>query len=261
MEGLRVVRVAGTSIVVVDHDGVGEDRAEEVLEPLKSVYSVEGPDLVELHLYRDLASLSLELSRAGAEAGVVLNAFFPVAFEAWSGVPRVHVAVRDALETLGGRVYRVFLVHEAVHSILHGGVEYYVLEYTGNPLASYLAATSLKDLEVHGYMALKGFTRELAVLKEYWAGVLGSVWQPYSIEEFFDVLRAATVWVALGEEPPATGTGLGRVFRVQARLLEEWRSRGVRPWEKRLEYAGAVEELLESTGLAQFNRWVPGYRV
>jgi hypothetical protein len=250
LEGTRLVRVGNTKIIVVYHDYIEESRVEAVLGPILSVYKREGPELVELHLYRDVSRLTLELSESESRAGVSVSAVFPITYEVWSGIPRIHVAIQEALEEHDRETSRALLVHEAVHSVLHNSLEYYLSEHSVDPVVFYVAATSIKDLEVHGYMALKKFNAELNVLKKYWTNSLGEEWQqPFTLEELFNILKAMSVWVALGEKPPLSKDSfsvLRRVLEYQAELLRQWRSLGVRPWHSRVTYAKIIGEIINT---------------
>lgn len=250
MEEARLVRVGNTRVIVVYHDYIEEGMVEAVLGPILSVYKREGPELVEIHLYRDISRLTLELSDSESRAGVGVSAVFPITYEVWSGIPRIHIAIQEALEGHDREVTKALLVHEAIHSVLHNSLEYYLLEHGVNPVVFYVAATSIKDLEVHGYMALKRFNAELNMLKKYWTSSLGEEWQqPLTLEELFNVLKAMSVWVALGKEPPLSkdsSSVLRRVAEHQVELLRRWRSLGVRPWHSRLAYARIISEIINT---------------
>ncbi len=242
----RVARVGDTLVEAVLYGSVGGEELGAALRLLGEAYADGGPGLVELRLYPDEALMEAVVSGLAAEAGVAAGAGFELfAHEAWSGVPRIH-AVAPAL--LRGPMYEALFVHEAVHSLLHGSLEYYMAEPGVDAFLYYVAATTVKDLEVHGYMARRGLLGRLRLLQGYWLRVLGE--GGYSV---LDVLRALTVWAAVGEGPPgllreALGARLEKLYAWMRTVLEEWQRKGTRPWAKRLELLG----LLEGLGLALY---------
>jgi len=243
---VRPRRVAGT-VVAVHLYGRGLGGLEEAsLRVLERVYRVEGPGYVELHLYPGRAVMEANLSRLALEAGVAVDAEYVLVHEAWAGVPRIHVP----LEALSGDFFEAMLGHEGVHSVLHGGLEYYMVEPPGHDaaglLAAQLAATAVKDLEVHGWAAAHGLGWLLEGQKGYWSRILPRL-ACRGPGELGDALRGSTAWLAAGEEPPlpqGCAERLAPALGLLRELLATWRSGGPRPWGRVAEAAGLVRRLL-----------------
>ncbi|BEP17212.1 hypothetical protein PYJP_05640 [Pyrofollis japonicus] len=229
---MPVLRVGGWVLAVRG----GTANAEGVLSVLKRVYErVGGEGFVEIIFYESREEMEAFLRREAARVGVVVDASFPIMHEAWTGTPRIHLVPRE-LEGLG-RVGKAFLVHEAFHSVLHGSLEYYIVALPSGETtvdswtAAYIAATSVKDLEVHLAMEKHGFGEELLAERGYWGQVLGGEWRCSSPEELSDVLRAATIWIVLGDEPPLStccGETVGDIVAFYKALA---RGPG-RPWSR-----------------------------
>lgn len=259
MQPLRArLRRLGGTVVAVHVYGAGlEDFEDWSLEVLQGVYQTAGseaPGLVELHLYPDHATMEAVLSVEARRAGVVIDASYLVMHEAWTGIPRIHASLellhRPQLQA------RSLLGHEAVHSVLHGGLEYYVLELpaTGplGAVAAQVAATAVKDLEVHEWSRRRGLKWLLEGQREYWGPVLPGL-TCGSVEELGDALRASTAWLVEGMNPPLSPwcrKHLEPLWGALEELLEEWRSGTGRPWRHASGVArlvlGALEGLLEA---------------
>lgn len=225
---MPVVRIGGW-VLAIEGDTTS---SEDIVTTLRRVYErVGGEGFAELVLHGSREAMEAFLRREAERLGVVVDASFPVVHEAWTGVPRIHVVPQE-LRRLGD-VGRAFLVHEAFHSILHGSLEYYVVTLPSSDeaswLAAYIAATSIKDLEVHIYMKRYGFDQELLLEKDYWEKTLGKKWRCNNLEALGDVLRAATIWIALGEEPPLSRGCSSKVGAV-IKLYEELIHLDKRPW-------------------------------
>ena len=244
----RLYRLPGGSRVVVwSEPGVDGEAVSRLLRVLARVYSMGGPELVEARLYRSLETMETWLAGEEQRLGVVVAARFPVSHEAWTGVPRIHVAV-DPLYTSLDRYADPLIGHEAIHALLHGSLEYYLSEPGLNPLAFYIAATTLKDLEVHVEMRRRRLSDMLQGLKGYWLHEQPPPWSPpHSPEELLDTLKASTVWIALGEQPPLTPKAkrlLEPLLAELERLAREMLAGAGRPWSKRRSFTRTVEQVL-----------------
>ena len=231
---MPVRRVGGWLLAVINR-GCGAEEESRVVTVLRRVYErVGGGGYAELHLYPSRWEMEAALLEEARERGVRVDAVFPVMHEAWTGLPRIHVAPSE-LEGLG-EAGEAFLVHEAFHSVLHGSLEYYMVSLPPASsdeewVAAYIAATSLKDLEVHMEMKKHGFRRELLAEKRYWETTLGERWLCETIEDVGDVLRAATIWLVLGMSPPLATTCRERVAPL-INLFRNLIRQHTRPWSQ-----------------------------
>jgi len=246
----RLRRAASTRVAVY-HYGAGLGWLEEAsLSVLRRVYGAAGgeaPGFVELHLYPSRGVMEAALFRLSAEAGAAVEAGYELVYEAWSGVPRIHVPA----EAGRGGFFEALLGHEAVHSVLHAGLGFYLVEPPSPSrlglLAAQLAAAAVKDLEVHGWAALRGLGWLLRGEAGYWEPLLRGM-RCGNAGEVGDAARAATVWLAAGGEPPLTPScrrRLGRVLSLLSALLSSWLRGGERPWTGLGGVAEAVLEALE----------------
>ncbi|KSW12487.1 hypothetical protein CF15_07130 [Pyrodictium occultum] len=242
----RVKHVAGVTVAVLEHGPTPLSPLGGMLSKLGEVYRRarpgEKPDYVELHLYPSILALAEALEGEALRAGAGVSAAYPVAYEAWTGIPRIH-AVPGELASLPGGLS--LLAHEAVHSILHQGPGYYIVRLPrGLPahsgvLVAHAAATVVKDLEVHLWMAERGLAGDLGALRSYWLHSLPREAPCTRLTLAGDVLRAATAWIAEGLEPPLPQgcSSLAPLLGVLQSMAEGWR-RGLRPW-------GQVDRLVE----------------
>ncbi len=238
---MRLARLGSTRVAVYTHGSVPGSFVEECLGVLREVYlAAEGrgehPGFVELHVYGDRGLLRAFLSEEASRLGVSVDAEFVVMHEAWTGVPRIHVP----LEARGSRWFRPLLGHEAVHSVLHGSLAYYVVEAPEPSrrglLAAYAAAATVKDLEVHTWAAMAGLRWLLEGMRAYWLreARLGEM-ACSSLEELFDAARAATAWIAEDLEPPLPRrcrVALEPLLGLLRSAAREWLEGRGRPWER-----------------------------
>ena len=244
----RLYRLPGGSRAVVwTEPGVDGAVVERLLGVLARVYSMGGPELVEARVYRSLETMEAWLAGEEQRLGVVVAARFPVSHEAWTGVPRIHLAV-DPLYTSLNRFADPLTGHEALHALLHGSLEYYLSEPGLDPLAFYVAATTLKDLEVHVEMSRRRLSDMLQGLRGYWLHEQPPPWSPpQDPGELLDTLKASTVWIALGERPPLTPEAqrpLKPLLAELERLAGEMLAGAGRPWSRRRSFTRMVEQVL-----------------
>ncbi len=213
---------------IVVYEPVPDEIVEDVVESVRRVYEVECPGYVEIVFHA---------SRGSIDGGDVKVEYEPgFYYEAFEDVPRIHVVAEDVM-LLPKTVRRAMAVHEAVHSILHPSREYY-LAPVGDLLVYHAAYTTVKDLEVHLWMARHGFRPELLELRSYWDSVAGGCGLA---EEVIDEARRLTVYVALGAEPDERcGAITRRLYTVLRRLAEC----NPRPWACRDKLVEAFKMLL-----------------
>ncbi len=242
------MRIGGTSLVVIRH---GIVDVEPLISVLAEVYSrVDGPDYVELHVYENRTFMENILVNEAVSLGVVVNAAYTVMHEAWRGYPRIHVVSKEfSPEKLE---HKALLVHEAMHSILHGGLEYYLvsvpktlLDLLGSDafLVYHIAATIVKDLEVHMLMKQVGYEDLLLLLTK--------PSDCSSIEGVSDFLKAATALIVLGE---VERLGVcAKLFAKSISKLKELVKGSKRPWERLAEFASVfTRDLMEAKILSSW---------
>ena len=227
---MPIVRIDGW-VLAIERDAA---NSRDIVATLRRVYErVGGEGFVELIIHESREAMETFLRQEAGRLGVAVDASFPVVHEAWTGVPRIHVVPQELRQL--GDVGKAFLVHEAFHSILHGSLEYYVIALSSSDeagwLAAYIAATSIKDLEVHIHMKRHGFNEELFLEKDYWEKTLGNEWGCGSPEELGDVLRAATIWIVLGEKPPLSRECSEKIEPL-IKLYGELARLDKRPWSR-----------------------------
>ncbi|ABM80533.1 hypothetical protein [Hyperthermus butylicus] len=243
-------RVADTVAAVFTHGAVGSPAVEWLLGLLDEAYGRGGgPGYVELHVYSSLSLLRAALSREEEREGVLVAADYPVAHEAWTGVPRIHVALAEGVYGLPKPEAEALIVHEAIHAVLHGSPEYYLVPVTGSLLAAYTAATALKDLEVHIEMKKRSLTRHLYGLQAYWLRTYGGELPCTTSEDIFNTLKASTVWIALRQQPPLArqcSKKLRKPLDNLSHIARQYQQGKVRPWHLLGEYTKLIEETLNS---------------
>ena len=200
---LRLFARAGPSVVEVRlAPGVTESELSFVLEVLDEVYARIGapPKIPEVWLYPSQALLEAHVAEVSLRAGSVYAiAYEAVVYEALEDRPRIHVCGKCLRFTPASRG---LLAHEAVHSILHPGVEFYLVNLKPGVemWKAQVAAAVVKDLEVNLTLARRGLRWALEELKDYWGQRLPRHCRRPG--DFMDSLKAATVWISLGEDPP-----------------------------------------------------------
>ena len=232
----------GGRLLVYVHGLLSLREASWILEVLEKAWRHGAPLIVEAHFYPDPASAASGLALLAARVGALVEAVYEAAMhEAWDGVPRLHLVVSE-LESMPRPDAEALLVHEAMHALLHGGLEYYLLPgWAADPRVYYAAATAVKDLEADAEMARRGFQGLLERLAARLAPGAGGC--PSTLEGLLDSLRHAAAQVALGRSPREPGC-LRPVALAMERLLEEWRRGGVRPWEERRRVYQALMETM-----------------
>ena len=239
---MPIARIGGW-VVAIEGDEVS---SSDIVATLRRVYErVGGEGFVELIIHESRESMETLLRQEAGRLGVVVDASFPVVHEAWTGVPRIHVVPQELRQL--GDIGKAFLVHEAFHSILHGSLEYYVVTLPSNEetswLAAYIAATSIKDLEVHMHMKRYGFDEELLLEKNYWEKTLGKKWRCSSPEELGDVLRAATILIALETNPPLEEQCSAKVGKI-IELYKYFSTLESRPWKQLDKVIRVISEVI-----------------
>jgi len=155
-----------TRVVVKRYGSIDEGFISWIIGILDSVYktSEEPPLIVELHVYESndlyrtyalLERLSLDIKHLDVEEYLAYH-------DAWYGVPRIHV-IYEVSNRVNKHVFKSAIIHEAVHSILHGDVASYLVtlpqklnSLTLNDNVKWefitIIASSIKDVEVTSYI-------------------------------------------------------------------------------------------------------------
>lgn len=158
------------------HGSIIEDKERDIRHILDECYQHLGPGLperVEVRLFEGPALLGDFLQAEKAELGIETlgDEAFICSHDAWRGFPRMLICMQQ-LGSLPVAAQGGALRHEAAHTVLHGGLAYYVVRIPQDcvELARakdiqpahlqqilYYCATAVKDFEVtrlllqHGY--------------------------------------------------------------------------------------------------------------
>jgi len=172
---------------VETHGRVLDKEARDILTVLEECYRrlrPEGLDLVEIALFENDRLWRGRMAADRRRARVVSAEFddaFIAAHDAWTGIPRISISL-ERQKALAQLVWEGALHHEAGHSILHGGLEYYVfpmpkalLKVTHEfpTLASHLAdilyllTLAVKDMEVTNLLVSNGYVEDQAAYARF----------------------------------------------------------------------------------------------
>jgi len=155
---------------------------ELVKGTLLKAYDLIGakPELLEVYIYGSTEAKLRYLAEEATRSGVLVVGDFALSHDAWAGWPRIHVDY-EKCKGLKRDVLEALLVHEGVHSVIHGNLSSYVIELKGDLIselgeealeAYYVASTAVKDLEVHGYLVSHGLSDYVTKYYEYSLGGL-----------------------------------------------------------------------------------------
>jgi len=127
---------------------------------------------VDLYLFESSTHMKAFFLRERSAVGVVGQGFddpFVAQHDAWRGTPRISICL-EKLRSLPREVQVGSIRHEAGHSVLHGGIEYYIaplppmprLAWIGFTMASarnflYLISIAVKDFEVTRFLIGREF--------------------------------------------------------------------------------------------------------
>lgn len=166
-----------TRIVVRRLGSICDVHEREVIESIAHTYdscpSSDRPEIVEVFLYPERETYKtraiLEAVQLGVKGGLTQD--FLAYHDAWTGIPRIHI-ILDVLKRLPRSIAHSIIVHEVVHTILHGNISSYVL-YLPSKLVSlnippswkweilHSVASSIKDYEVTSYILKHNLDRGL----------------------------------------------------------------------------------------------------
>ncbi len=241
-------RIEGISIAFILHDkNVDEKSVNIVVDTIKKlVETIEtrGIDYLEVHLYSDRSSAESFIALEEKRIGVFVSAGFPIMYEAWTGIPRIHLSLQEWINLDSGD-REALLAHELIHSILHSAPEYYMVEIDENTnesiVSAYIAALVLKDLEVHKLMADLGLKEYLDNLDSYWKKIIDRKC-PSSLEEFIDYLKASTIWI-VGERTLESIISCKYMLEL-IKELDKIRRGNKRPWFYVKDFRDRVRKVL-----------------
>jgi len=172
---------------VETHGRVLDKEARDILTLLEECYRrlrPEGLDLVEIALFENDRLWRGRMAADRRRARVVSAEFddaFIAAHDAWTGIPRISISL-ERQKALAQLVWEGALHHEAGHSILHGGLEYYVfpmpkallkVAHEFPTLASHLAdilyllTLAVKDMEVTNLLVSNGYVEDQAAYARF----------------------------------------------------------------------------------------------
>jgi len=172
---------------VEKHGRVPDDEARRILRFLEECYGRLRPEALELveirifdtdRLWR--SQLATERRKAGVMSAEVDDAFIAV-HDAWTGISRISISL-ERKQGLAQLVWEGALRHEAGHSILHGGLEYYVFPMPKLFLEAakefptltsqltdilYLLALAVKDMEVTKLLVSSAYVEDQAAYARF----------------------------------------------------------------------------------------------
>lgn len=233
-------------------EGEGAKAAEWIARVVAQVASSarSPPDYLEVHIYSSEELMRALTALEELRRGVVASAEFDVFHEAWSGIPRIHIAL-DKLRAVDRSTAEALIAHEVVHAALHGSPEFYTvaadLSSTASVLALYIAAVALKDLEVYTEMVRTPSLRErLVTLKRYWEKALPEA-ACNTPEDIANLSKALALYAALGENVAearirdSCRSAAETLYSSLARI----RDTADRPWNLLEVFAEAVAKALQ----------------
>ncbi len=167
-------------IIVSRFGEVKPTETDHITRVMKECYGRLMPHevaLVDLYVFDRSSSVEAFLAREYKQAGVVsapLNALFFAMHDAWRGTPRIILCL-ERMKELPRLVRLGGIRHEVGHSVLHGGLQYYLIplppillklgdrfnlsqEYMTNIL--YLISIAVKDYEVSRLLYGRGYIND-----------------------------------------------------------------------------------------------------
>jgi hypothetical protein len=167
-------------IVVSKYGNVYDNEVDEILNTMLECYSRLMPhevSLVDLYLFERSSSVEAFLRSECEELGVMVTLFAEAFFsthDAWRGVPRVTICLEKVralpkLVKLGG------IRHEVAHTVLHGSLEYYLIQPPSSLLEVanqfslpqectrsilYLVSVAVKDYEATRLLYSRGYVED-----------------------------------------------------------------------------------------------------
>jgi len=159
-------------------------RIRNLLEECYDRLRPDGPDFVEVIIFENdrmwRSHFATERRKAGVTSSEVDEAFM-AAHDAWTGIPRISISI-ERKQQLPDLVWEGALRHEAAHSILHGGLEYYIFPMprdlskaaTSFPALTdhltdilYLLTLAVKDMEVTNLLVSNGYVEDQAAYARF----------------------------------------------------------------------------------------------
>ena len=158
------------------------DILDIISETLNEVFNIVGKPtlgMVEVHVFesdsRFKGRITVEAEKVNVSS--VEDLGFPVIHQCWTGIPKIFVSV-ERLSRYDEDLQRAMIEHEAGHAILHGSLEYYIVNIPSWFRSSidnedlalkliYLTSIAVKDSEVTELLAKKGFSESQLKLGLY----------------------------------------------------------------------------------------------
>jgi len=158
------------------HGNIAQDNAREIRNILEECYTHLSdwlPEKVEVRLFATSVQLSTFVGAEKSELGIrtLGDEAFICSHDAWHGSPRLLICM-ERLFALSPLARVGTLRHEAAHTVLHGGLAYYVyrippeclelarargMELTLLQQVLYYCATAVKDFEVTRLLLHQGY--------------------------------------------------------------------------------------------------------
>ncbi len=156
------------------------------------------PGYVEVVLYPTTGEMVRSVLGEGVGVGASVYAVYTSMYEAWHGVPRIHIAADQYRDK---DLFRALLVHEAAHSVLHPSIDYYLVSLPSlTPIAERavsILASGYKDVEVYHFMLSLGYEREIALICDRFPPPRTCE----DLESFLIVFKESIPFLVLGRRP------------------------------------------------------------
>lgn len=255
---------------IIAYPGINEDLVARVRdwagEVLKKTEDRALPSRVYLTLWKTNKELQDFYQREQETLGVAggQEADYLASHEAWRGVPRIHLS-QERIKGLPEAIVQGVLQHEIVHALLHGRPEFYTFRFTevlqeagrvrGLELPHlqqcvYFLSVAVKDREVVGWLAARGFAPGQLALLEFTLEDTEEDRQAWTLAHETPALRrialAAFLKVLLPIEA-LISKGSPGARKVKKRWQEAYGWLGERIQEELSRFARSLEDLEELT--------------
>jgi len=248
---------------VRSHGNLTREAVQGIRDTLQECYLRLGnwlPDRVEVHIFETSAQQAAFLDIEKAELGIDTSGdeAFICTHDAWRGYPRLLISM-EKLSTLSTIAQLGTLRHEAAHTVLHGGLAYYVFRLPPDCLelagAKGLDQHLLQQLLYYCAIAVKDFeASRLLVYKGYWDCQLAFVHAQF-VPSFEDELawllakrhpRVRVLFLAAQLKPLLLGWPLKQAGLVQVETLADSMLSYLEPGERKrlIALAAGIIELL-----------------
>jgi len=164
-----VIKTGKARIYLIHYTSVENNIVGEIKDVAHRVLGEETDEyVIHIHLYPDEEQLFSQLYLKALKHGVSVLAKNMLAYhEAWTGIPCVHLPIRELLKL--DKLTRLGVIeHEVAHAKLHGNIYYYLAPPSTFSDLNLLYAVycSVKDYEVGEYLKSRNIVKtQLSFIK------------------------------------------------------------------------------------------------